>query len=346
MPEITEGAKLMNRIHAGEWRKAVPEVLNSVRTRVTAACEELIEVGARIRPLMVGEKRVGWIRGLHLTERKLLERWYGKGQEFVVEALLIATTFSREDLSLFTGREIHSLTKLVKDMSEYDLSLAPYINAFSTTSASEYLWYSKGKDASSFERKVVIMPDGSRIQLLAPSHHAKLWATLCSYRDQNKVRLDNAMNAAMIVRPWAGKSVESFANQLKAAIRDIQPDSPTAWEHVVDTAAVDVNDGWGHPDDSISGMLRELHGMIAGDKHEQVMDALMRQQIAAAEAESARVEKLHREPGVGQKEGMVILTPAQVREREKQLKKGRLKPVETDMPEGGPPIRDRVLKYK
>lgn len=348
MAKMTEGSELMNRIFAGGFKKATPEVVESVRLLVSDACEELLDVGARVRPLLLGDSRTGWVRGLHITERKLLGRWY-KGLEFVEESLLLATSLTRKEIEQMTSVEVHTLAKLVKDMTDYDMSLAPYLSAFSTTSVSEYLWYGKGTALSSFENKVIAMPDGSLMKILTPSHHAKLWSTLCSYREQNKERLDTMTNSAFIVRPWVGKGIDPFLAELKVSQRNLEVNSPMAWENIVSVRALDVNDGWGHPDDTKEGLLRELKGMLSHDKHERVMDAFMKQQVAAAKAEAERIERLQKNrggPGVMQKGGMMILTPQEVREREKRLKKGGPSTRQTEMPEGGPPAAERIRRYE
>ncbi len=293
---------------------------------------------------MVGDKRLGWVRGVHITERKMLGRWF-TGQEFIERVLLSATTLTRDELDLCTGREIHILANLVKDLTEYDLSLAPYISAFVTTGISECLWHGCGTTLTSFENKIINMPDGAMVKILAPSHHADLWATLCTYREQNKVRLDGMMNAAMIVRPWTGQGIDPFVAELRTSLRRLQVNDISAWESVVSTKALDVRDGWAHPDDTKEGLMRELKGMLAGDKHEKVMDAFMQQQIAAAEAETARIESLqkkHGEMGVTRKGEPVVLTPAQVREREKGLRKGVVAPRDTEI---SPTAAERIKKY-
>lgn len=338
----------MNKIYEGGTRRAAPEVVKKVRIQVSEACEELIELGARIRPLMVGDIRLGWVRGVHITERKTLSRWYS-GMEYVQQVLLLATSLTPEELDGFTAREIFKLAQLVKQMTERDLSLAPYLSAFSTTSTSEYLWHGKAQSLTSFENKVVELPDGARMKILAPSHHAKLWATLCTYREQNKTRLDNMMNAVMIVRPWTGKSVDPLVAELRTHARTAQVDAIEPWEVVVSTRETSVEDGWGHPDDTKEGLLRELKGMLSHDKHEQVMDAFMAQQIAAAQLEHERIEKLQKRrggPGVTQKEGIVVLTPQEVRERELQMRKGIPRPRVTDNEEGAPSAGERIKKYE
>jgi hypothetical protein len=345
--KLTEGADLMNQIFSGGIATATPAIVQTVRLQVSEACEELLDIGARIRPLLVGDKRVGWVRGLHMTERKILNRWYSD-KEFVEYSLLLATSLTQEQLNEFSGREIFHLAKLVKQMTEHDLSLAPYMTAFASTSTSEYLWYGKGRVLTSFENKIVSMPDGANMKILSPSHQAKLWGTLCSYREQNKVRLDNMMNAAMIVRPQAGHSIDPLVAELKMTARNMQADSSVPWESVVSARALGVqhDDGWAHPDDTKEGLIRELHGMLAGDKHEQAMDAFMRTQLAAAEAETKRIESLHKQrggPGVSQKEGITVHTPAEIREREKKLKKGIPTPRDTEI---SPTAGERITKYQ
>jgi len=345
MPKLTSGAEMMNQIHSGGMQRATPEIVQTVRAHISEAVEEMLDIGARIRPLMVGSKRVGWVRGLHLTERKILNRWHTNSAEFIEYSLLLATTLSRDELDLLTGREVFQLAKLVKEMSEVDLSLAPYMTAFSTTSTSEYLWHGKGTALTAFENKVVQLPDGGTMKIMTPSQHAKLWGTLCSYRESNKTKLDGMMNAAMIVRPWAGHKIDPFVADLRTSIRQMQADAIEPWETVVSTRSTEVDDGWGHPDDTKEGLLRELKGMLAGDKHEQVMDAFMRQQVQAAEKEKARVEALakkHGGSGVMQKEGIVILTQKEVREREAKLKKG----VTVRDTEYSPTAGERIAHYK
>lgn len=335
----------MNRIYSGGMTRVTPDIVRDVRQKVSEACEELLDIGARIRPLFVGHKRIGWVRGVHITERKQLSTWF-QGTEFVENVLLLGTSLTREQLDALTGSEVFTLAKLVKEMTERDLTLAPYMTAYSTTSTSEFQWCGKGTDLTSFQNKVVALPDGARITIMTPAHHAKLWATLCTHREQNKSRLDAMMNAAMIVRPWVGKQIDGFASDLKTSVRLMQPDAIEPWENVVQTQATNVEDGWGHPDDSVGGLLRELKGMLSHDKHERVMEAFMRQQVASAEAESTRLETLVAKrggPGVEQKEGFVILTREQVRAREKAMRKGR--PVPRDMESVEKPS-DKIKRYQ
>ena len=74
MPE-TKGVEMMRRLNDGQIEVQLSHAVAQTRGSVTAAIEELIEVGARIRPLYVYGKRTGWVRGVHLSERKALRRW-------------------------------------------------------------------------------------------------------------------------------------------------------------------------------------------------------------------------------------------------------------------------------
>lgn len=80
---ITRGVDLMRQLNEGSLEQAPSEYLQKTREEVTSAIEELLDVGARIRPLQVEGKRVGWVRGIHLSERKALKRWLYDEMELV-----------------------------------------------------------------------------------------------------------------------------------------------------------------------------------------------------------------------------------------------------------------------
>lgn len=341
------GQDIANRITEGRIKKITPDVLKQVREFVSDACEELLLTGARVRPLLVGDAQIGWVRGVHPSERRLLAHWYPDGGTDFVEAILtLGTTLTREELAAMSGREIISLAKLVKQMTDHDISLVPYVSAFATTYRSEQLWNSKQRALSDYGTKTVGLPDGKALRLIAPPNHANLWAYLCAARDLNRSRLEASMNAAMIVRPWVGKGADGYIHELRTALRNLQPDKDTAWLQIVKTSkTVNVDDGWGHPDDSEAGLLRELHGMVSGDLHEQVMDAFMKQQLDAAEDEKARVAALVERrggPGVEQTERFVM-TPKQMKERQDALRKGKPVPRDTEV---APSPAERIKRYK
>lgn len=329
---LPSGVDLMRRINDGLAVKPSSNYLREIRDQVTENCDELIELGARIRPLMVDNKQIGWVRGIHHTERRRLSRWVHEPNEYIVAILTLATSLSRGDVEGLTSVEIHNLVELIQTMTEYDVSLYPYLTAFSSTMTSENLWHGRGTRLTSFENKKIEMPNGQVMGVLAPSEHARLWATLCVYREQAKVRLDANWNAVLQVRPLAGKSVDPLAAELKALARQLATDSMEPWEGVVKVRAeTNLDDGWAHAEnlDTQEGMLKELHGMLAGDKHEQLMAKFEKQQIEAAEKRRKELENFAiRRGGVGINEETIrVETDADVRQRELELRKGRNIPV-------------------
>jgi len=327
------GMDLMRRISRGEVKVAPKEQVETVKAEITENCEELVEVGARIRPLLVGGKQVGWVRGVHLQERKVLRRYVRDPNDYVALTLKHATSFTQEEIEVMSADEIKSLAEVVRQMSEYDVSLYPYLSAFVTTPTSEALWYGKGDDLTSFEHKTVTMPDGKKVNIMAPPDHARLWATLCSYREQAKRRLEDNTNALFIVRPLAGKQADPIAAELTRIARQLETGSNWMWEQIVTTKKqVDVNDGWGHPGDSLEDLQRELKGMMEGDKHEKLMEAWQNQMIDEAEKKQKEIERIRKERGIteaGVMQGATtMLTEKQIRERQEALRKGK-KPVDT-----------------
>jgi hypothetical protein len=66
----TFGADLVQRISEGSLAQIPSEYLARTRDDVSQAIEELIDVGARVRPLYADGKQVGWVRRVHLAERR------------------------------------------------------------------------------------------------------------------------------------------------------------------------------------------------------------------------------------------------------------------------------------
>jgi len=332
---LPSGMDLMRKINDGLVVKAPTDYLKKVRASVTDNCDELIEVGARIRPLIVDNQQIGWVRGVHHTERRRLSRWVHEPNEFIVSVLTLATSLSKDEIEQLSSVEIHNLVELIQTMTEFDVSLYPYLTAFSSTMTSENLWHGRGVQLTSFENKKVEMPDGKVMKIVSPSEHARLWATLCVYREQAKVRLDANWNAVLQVRPLAGKSVDPLAAELKTLARQLATDSMEPWEAVVKVKAEsNLEDGWAHPEnlETQEGMLKELHGMLSGDRHEQLMAKFEKQQIDAAEKNRKALETLVARrggPGINE-ETVEIHTEAEVRQRERDLKKGNLPPAPID----------------
>ncbi len=291
----SHGADLMNRISTGDLRQAPSAAVEKLRTTVVAALEELFVVGARIRPLMLDSRQVGWVRGLHVSEHRLLRRWAATQDDLLTSILHLATTFSREDLNNMSVGDIRSLARLVGQMTEYDLSLYPYVAAFCTTSISGSLWASGPSVVSSWSSgKGVRMPDGATIELLAPSDHVRLWAALCRIREDSKASLDRAINSTMLAQVWVGDKATQMLRSLQSEMARYQPDRPEPWTDISPAKPTELNDGWAHSgvDDSVQGLMRELRGISSYDRHERVMAYLERRQRAMADAERVRVETL------------------------------------------------------
>ena len=332
---IPSGIDLINKISDKGIQKAPDKYLQSVRTHVIDGCDELIDIGARIRPLVVDGAQIGWVRGVHNSEKRRLSRWVFDSNDFISSVLTLATSLKKEEIDKFTLLEIRNLIELVQEMTDYDVSLYPYLGAFVSTLPSENLWHGRGLAVSSFENRDVVMPDGKVMRILMPSDHARLWATLCMYREQAKARLDANWNAVLQVRPMAGKSVDPLANELKALGRRLATDSLEAWEEIVKVKPeTNLDDGWAHVSniDTQEGMLKELYGMVKGDKHEQVMEKFEKDLIAKAESRQKELETIIERrggPGIGD-ESITIESDVDVRQRERDLKKGKPTPIPVD----------------
>lgn len=355
---MPSGVDIMRRFHDGELRKAPIGQVEQVKALITGSCEELIEVGARIRPLMTGDKQVGWVRGIHPTERNSLKRWIKDPNDFVEQSLVLATSFTAEELADFNAVEIRSLAEVVRRMSQYDVSLFPYLSAYVTTQSSENLWYGQGEKLTSYDSKVIIMPDGKPMRILLPPDHARVWASLCTYREQAKQRLEDNFNSLFIVRPWAGRSADPISSELKNVARGLETDSLEPWEKIVTlTAKKNVNDGWAHAGDSPEELKREMDSMLRGDKHERLMDKWQQQMEDEAEAQKKKLQALRVKRRDGLEPGVIgekyeVLTDKQVRDRQAALKKGLPPPVapprKRDDYEYDPTDRklDKLRKYR
>ena len=353
-PRMTYGAVLAQKLSEGLVSRAPSEYVSKVRDSVTEACEELVSIGARIRPLMVEGVQIGWVRGFHDPERRALRRWVPNSVDFMHRCLLLSTSLSEDEVDSLPSPEVGKLVRLVVAMSDRDATLFPYLSAFSTTRESEALWHSGGKYAC-FENRVVSMPDGKKITILCPSAHARLWASLCTYREQAKKRVDESWNAVLIMRPWAGKSVDGLANELKMATKQLQANSLEPWENIVAAPPERaLEDGWAHVEnmETREGMMRELHGMLNNDRHEQLMAKFEQQQLQAAERRRQQIEELvmrHGGPGVGEKGGIRVLTEEEATKSERAMRQGKALPPPISGREGAEVTladsRERIRKY-
>ena len=322
---MTIGTDLMQQLMQGELNRAAPETINKVREEVVPALAELIDYGFRARPLHLGTAMVGFIRGIHPQERRQIYRWFSDPSDRVFHILSHATTLTAEDIQGLDGFEAQRLLTLVDRLTEADLSLYPYIGAFSTTSVSEVLWYGRGLAVASWNNRTASIPGGYTFNLLAPPEHSRLWAGVAQLRERSKKRLDDNYNAAMITRALTGKGSDKLYAALKQNQQSLSPDLPDPWMKVVraDLEGVDFGDGWGHAhqDDSVDGVMREVRGMALMDKHEKFMDAFYKQQMEEAqrqeEALEQRFQRAASEAGVD--DAFVILSPEQLRAQDERI---------------------------
>jgi hypothetical protein len=344
------GVDLMRQINDGKLKKAPTEYVERVRGEITEACEELLDIGARIRPLVSAKRQVGWVRGLYPSERKMLNRWIVTQDELVANVLSLATSFTAEEIDGLTSAEVRSLLNVVRKMTEYDVSLFPYLAPYVTTMSSENLWHGKGTRLSAFENRVITLPDGKQIRILAPSDHARLWSTLCTYREQAKKRLDENFNALLIIRPLAGKNADPIGAELRALARTMATNAVEPWQNIIQVKSeVDVNDGWAHPGDSIEDLKREMDGFIQGDRHERLMEKFEQQMRDEAEGRKQKLnEAVLQRGGPGITDVITIRTDAEVRQTERDLRKGRpvIQPVKREDREVTSMPAEQIKKYR
>ena len=348
---MTRGTDLMQRLNDGSLQEAPSAFLKKTREDVSTAIEELVDVGARIRPLLVNKQRVGWVRGVHPTERRALKRWLTDEIEFIEQLILLGTTLSIEEIRALTMVEMRSVSRVIREMTESDLRLYPFIGAFVTTNVSEQLWYSKGTILTGFQEKQVTLPDGKRLRLSAPSDQARLWSTLCAYRLQAKQRLEASQNAVMIIRPWVGKGANPLVADLKSIGRSLLTDTLEPWREAVQTKADrNMEDGWAHSeDDSIEGLQRELRGMMNNDRHEQFIARFDEQFRVLAEKKQQEIdERISKRGGKGfiEQGEPVVMTAEEVEARSRKLKLGRPVLGPKAAPDQQSSVMERLTKYR
>lgn len=319
----TIGMDLMNRIHSGELQTTRPSMtITEVKGEISAALEEILEVGARIRPLHLGGEQVGWVRGVHLAERKMIGRWYTDPIDRIYQILRIATTLTDDELNDLDTFEFRTLVRVVTDYSNRDITLFPFVSAFTSTSMSETLWFARGASLSSFKSTTVDLLDGKSMRLLAAPDHARLWVTLAAARERAKVKLDDMFNAALIAKSMVGKGANKLFSDLQKSAKQLRSDIDDPWKEIVPVVAEDVNynDGWGHAhqDNTEEGFWRESQGMINGDKHEAFMDKFYHQQIEESQQREAEMEKRYQAAAEwgGVSDSTSIVTEAEMRRRD------------------------------
>jgi hypothetical protein len=310
----------MNQLHSGELAHVSTEAIRNIRGQITSALEEVIEVGARIRPLTIRGERVGWLRGLYYSERKILLRWYPNVGERTKHILLTATTLNEKEILDLDGFEFRSLLRKVVEAEAADTTLFPFLSPFVTTSSSESLWYGLGGSEARRYKEVDLL-DGHVMKFLAVPDHCRLWLLLCNYREQSKQKLAGAQDAALVAKSFIGKGAARMLNDLNKAAKALMVDIDDPWKMTIRVVAddVDLQDGWGHAhlDISEEGLLREGEGMLAEDKHEQFMARFYAQQEDRQRHEAeTQLQNLQRayDVGVEEKEPRVM-TESEVRGR-------------------------------
>ncbi|MBV8072923.1 MAG: hypothetical protein JO270_23675 [Acidobacteriaceae bacterium] len=112
MAKRTRGLEILEQLNDGRLQQAPTEYLQKTRAQVIEALGELIEVGARIRPLLVGGKRVVWVRGIAPSERKAVRR-STSGEAESIEPLPLARTLPLGDVRA-PMTEMQSLPRLIR----------------------------------------------------------------------------------------------------------------------------------------------------------------------------------------------------------------------------------------
>jgi hypothetical protein len=306
-------------------------VAAEVKEKVSEALSEIIQVGARVRPLNLNGKRVGWIRPLSFSERKVMDRHIVEDEERVTVTLLHCTTLTEDEIADLDVHELNSILNRLYKLNLADLSLYPYISAFVTTQSSNNLWTSRHDKL--FDRTQIKMFDGKVLPLMALPDHTALWATLSTLRQESIQKLEQTLNFGTLIKAWAGKSADKYIQDLSKALQRYQLDLIQPWVDVIDYVKLQAKDqgehfddgfGHSHEDNTVQGLLREMKGMLEGDKHERVMDSFYEKQINEAKEKEAEIQEIIRKRRMQleqmEDEGMVIRTDAEVRQRERQIR--------------------------
>lgn len=312
---MTLGSDLLNRLNEGEFDTPEPEFIDKVRTDVSAALAELIEWGFRARPLMCGDEFKGMIRGVHPQERRQVFLWHKDPFRRISFILSLGTTLSKEEIADLDGYEATMLLRVIDRMTMADLSLYPYIYAFSTTTTSETLWHAQHANVSSWTNRTVVLPDGVTFRLLTASDHARLWSGVAYSREVARKKLEDTFNAAMIVKALTGRGGDRLYAALAKHQNAFRPDLADPWTKIVQVAPKNINftDGWGHShqDDSVEGIMREVEGMFNMDKHEKFMEAFYAQQMDQAHDQESALSSLIEEEGLV--DSIAYLSPEQAK---------------------------------
>ena len=361
MSQIPAGVDLMNQINIGELKFKQSNVALEVKDNVSTAMVEILTLGARVRPLKLDGRRVGWIRPLAYSERKLLDQMIENEEERVLLTLLHCTTLTEDELVGLDIYELNSILHRLYGANVADMSLFPYISAFCTTQASQSIWCSRHDHI--YDRKVIILPDGKTLKLLTTPDHISLWSSLSTIRMNSISRLEESLNFGTLIKAQVGKGAEKYIKELVRSLNEFQVDSIDPWTEVVDYVKLSADrphfdDGYGHSheDNTVQGLLREMEGMIHGDKHEALMQQFYDKQINEAKIKEKelqiRVQKRRKELEELEDDGrMVVITDVEVKRRERAIKEKSQNLMQhhinelADQTEEMPPATERITKY-
>lgn len=289
---MSEGTELMQRLSTGELSSVHSEVAIRVKQEVTNAFEELVRVGARIRPLMLGGVRVGWVRSLGFAERNQITLWAANVQERVFLTLKYATSLTADDINNLDNTEINSILRIIQTANTSDISLYPYVSPYATTYSSVKQWDSRTDEL--WTRKRIEMFDGRILTIMLCPDLLHYWAAMASCREHSIQKLEHSLDISYLIQ---STTREQYSKELVKALNEFNPDRIEPWLEVVNTLALDPNlnlqDGFGHAhqDSSLQGLMREMHGMMEGDKHEKLMQSFYTSQLKAAEERTRQIEE-------------------------------------------------------
>lgn len=326
------GVDLMKKLSTGELVERKPGIAGDIRTKVSEALSEIIAFGARIRPLIVGGERIGWIRPLSFSEKKQIDIWFHDEQERIEQSLLLCTSLSIEEINTLDILELNALLRIMSEFNLSDFSLFPYLSAFTFTQSSSNLWATAGPQI--FSPKPLVMPDGKSMRQIVVSDHIQLWANLCRIREHTVKKLEDALNSAIVARAFAGKSSDKYINNLEKSLNSLRTDSLEPWMDIIDFVKVQGNiqedDGYGHShlDTSVQGLMREIEGIESFDKHErlfyefqqrQIREEKERQEEAERIIATRRAQREEEEKNEGYSDYEVV-TEAEVLRREREIR--------------------------
>lgn len=319
----TQGAELFQKLASTGGETKASTFVTSLRRRVSLSLEEIVLVGARVRPLMIGGHRVGWVRGLPIEERIMISRWvgntWGPGGDHVRFLIREATSLTNEQIDDLSLVEVSGLVRMINQMTAADNSLHAFIPAFVTTLMSERIWYSRGQETTT---RVVDMPDGFQFKLRTTHEIIRMWGYYSTLRHRSLEKIDQAINSAALASAFSKPKTDPI-QQLNKLKKSLNTDSDAPW---VETAhrlkdgdyAKHLDDGWGRSDDdSVDGIMREYKGMIEGDNHEKVMDMFYNQQSAEEEAEELVRKALNSKHREVIESGRRVLTFEDIREKDR-----------------------------